>query len=406
MGFGALFERRTAREESRAIDAAIFSGSADAAYGTFAGASVSQTTALQVSAVWSCVSLISDSIASLPVDTFRKTGVSRRPVNGPAWIDQPNPFSLWHDFVHRVMVSMLLDGNAFIHILRGGPDGAVVGLMPVDPGRVSIGLSEDGTTPVYRVDGEPYSPRDILHIPAFTRPGELRGLSPIEYARQAIGVAKATEEHGARFFSQGASMSGILQHPGEPTKEQALMLKGMFEKDHRGLKNSHAVGILTGGATWQTVTVTPEQAQFLETRRFQKTEIANFFRVPPYMLDPTVTSSWGSGIEEQNRWFVDQTLGPWLIRLERALSTLLPAGHFLKFNTDARLRSNTRDRYDAYAVAVSNGFMSRDEVRSLEDLEPLPSGQGGTFTQPLNLGPVGTAPPGPDALSKGAPNVP
>ncbi|MGW0690284.1 phage portal protein [Streptomyces sp. NPDC002738] len=404
MGFKALFERRSARDESRAIDAALFSGSADASYGTWAGASVSQTTALQVSAVWSCVSLISDSIASLPIDTFRKSGDQRRPVTGPAWLDRPNPLMLSHDFFHRVMVSMLLDGNAFIHVLRA-PDGAVVGLMPVDPGRVSIGLLEDGITPVYRVDGEPYSGRDILHIPAFTRPGELRGLSPIEYSRQAVGVAKATEEHGARFFSQGASMAGIIQHPGSPTKEQALTLKGMFEKDHRGLKNSHAVGMLTGGATWQTVTITPEQAQFLETRRFQKTEIANFFRVPPYMLDPTVTSSWGSGIEEQNRWFVDQTLGPWLIRLERYLSTLLPPGQFIKFNTDARLRSNTRDRYDAYAVAVSNGFMSRDEIRALEDLEPLPNGQGSTFTQPLNLGPVGTAPPGPD-LSKGVTNVP
>jgi HK97 family phage portal protein len=167
------------------------------------------------------------------------------------------------------------------------------------------------------------------------------------------------------------------------------MLRDMFRKQHSGLNNSHSLGILTGGASWQSITVTPEQAQFLETRKFQKTEIANFFRVPPYMLDPTVTSSWGSGIEEQNRWFVDQTLGPWLIRLERALSTLLPAGQFLKFNTDARLRSNTKNRYDAYAVAVTNGFMSRDEARALEDLEPLPNGQGGTFTQPLNLGTVG-----------------
>ncbi|MFE9962880.1 phage portal protein [Streptomyces sp. NPDC005525] len=406
MGFKALFERRSAVANALPNTGTVtFSGGADEPYRTYAGASVSQTTALQVSAVWSCVSLISDSIASLPVDTYRTTGNRRRPVTGPAWLDRPNPFMLWHDFTTRVLVSMLLDGNAFLHVLKA-PDGAVVGLVPIDPARVSIGLTEDGTAPVYRVDGEPYGPRDILHIPgAFTRPGELRGLSPIEYARQAIGVAKATEEHGARFFSQGASVSGIIQAPGEVDKEKALMLKGMFSTAHSGLKNSHTVGILTGGATWQTVSVTPEQAQFLETRKFQKTEIANFFRVPPYMLDPTVTSSWGAGIEEQNRWFVDQTLGPWLIRLERYLSTLLPAGQYLKFNTDARLRSNTADRYNAYSVAVSNGFMSRDEVRALEDLEPLPNGQGSTFTQPLNLGPVGSAPPVPD-LSKGAPNVP
>jgi HK97 family phage portal protein len=381
-------ERRGGVNVTGNVDAA-WAAPTDSSYRTWAGSTVTQTTALQVSAVWSCVSLISDSIASLPIDTYRKTGGRRRPVNGPAWIDQPNPFHLWHDFIHRVMVSMLLDGNAFIHVLRG-PDGAVVGLMPIDPGRVSIGLSEDGTAPVYRVDGEPYGSRDILHIPAFTRPGELRGLSPIENARQAIGTAKTAEEFGARFFGHGTTLSGIIQHPGNPTPEAALMVRGMFERRHGGgVKNSHAVGILTGGATWQSITVTPEQAQFLETRRFQKTEIANFFRVPPYMLDPTVTSTWGAGIEEQNRWFVDQTLGPWLIRLERALSTLLPAGQFIKFNTDARLRSNTKDRYDAYAVAVTNGFMSRDEARALEDLEPLPNGQGGTFTQPLNLGPVG-----------------
>ena len=134
----------------------------------------------------------------------------------------------------------------------------------------------------------------------------------------------------------------------------------MFRKTHSGVKNSHSVGVLTGGASFKPITIALEQAQFLETRRFQKSEIALLYRVPAYLVDSSVTSTWGSGIEEQDKFFIDQTLMPWIVRIEQAISTfLLPRGEDIRFNVDARLRAKTKDRYEAYAVAINNGFMSR-----------------------------------------------
>ncbi|WP_267594443.1 phage portal protein [Carbonactinospora thermoautotrophica] len=338
---------------------------------THAGIPVSQGNALRMMAVWSCVSLIADGVASLPVDTYREVKRKRVPVDTPAWLTSPNPYMTSFDFWHRVMVSLLLDGNAFIAVYRNG-GGEVSALMPIDPGRVSIHAEEETGEVYYRLDGERYTRSQILHVPAFTRPGELRGLSPIEYARQVIGLGLAAEEYGARFFSQGTTMSGVIQHPGNPSREQVVMIRDMFKKAHSGIKNSHAVGILTGGATWQSITITPEQAQFLETRKFQKVEIANLYRVPAYMIDPTVTSTWGTGIEEQNKWFVDQTLMPWIVRLEEAFSThLLPGNVRMRFNVNARLRAKTKERYESYAIALEKGFMTVDEVRALEDMEPM-----------------------------------
>ncbi|MFE5031019.1 phage portal protein [Streptomyces sp. NPDC056683] len=402
MGLMALFRggRDTAETRAAGIGIAPGNGAYDASYKTFAGPHVSETTALQLTAVWACVSLISDGVASLPVQVRRDTPAGRKTLPSPAWLDQANPYERKFDFLHRVITSMLLDGNAFIYVLRDDK-GSVVGLVALDPGRVAITLNDDATGYVFRYDGEPIPSRNLLHIPAFTRPGHPRGLSPIEYARQAIGLAKATEEYGARFFSQGTTLTGIITHPTMPTKEQTLAMKKTFAKSNSGMANSHAVGILTGGASWQSVTITPDQAQFLETRKFQRSEVANLFRVPAHMIDPSVSSTWGKGIEEQNSWFYSQTLMPWIVRVEEALSTLLPNGQYFKFDVDSRLRSKISERYAAYAVAVSNGFMSRDEVRAEEDMEPLPNGQGSVFTQPLNLGPVGTpaAVPTPDNLS-------
>jgi HK97 family phage portal protein len=226
----------------------------------------------------------------------------------------------------------------------------------------------------------------ILHIPAFTVPGRSRGLSPLDMAREAIGLGLTAEEYGARFFAQGTTMSGVIEHPGTPRPDEARLLRDMFKKTHAGTKNSHSVGVLTGGASFKPITLSPEQAQFLETRRFQKTEIALLYRVPAYLVDSQVTSTWGSGIEEQNKFFVDNTLMPWIVRIEQAVSTfLLPGTQFIKFNLDARLRAKTKDRYAAYKEAILNGFMNADEIRALEDMEPLPDGLGQAFYMPVNV---------------------
>ncbi len=293
-----------------------------------------------------------------------------------------------YDFWHRVAVSLLMDGNAFIATVRD-ESGSVVALYPLNPRSVVIVQTQDGRDVVFQHNGKEYDRSQILWIPAFTIPGEPRGLSPLEIARQAIGLGLTAEEYGARFFGQGASMTGIIQHPGNPTKDQALMLRDMFRRNHSGMANSHSLGILTGGATWQSVSITPEQSQFLETRRFQKSEIALIYRVPANQVDPTVTSSWGSGVEEQNKWFIDQTLAPWLTRIEQAISTfLLPGNRYIKFNLNARLRAKTAERYQGYAIGIQNGFMNADMIANLEDWEPIPDGLGAQYYRPANLTPI------------------
>lgn len=351
---------------------------------TASGKKVSQDGALQLIAVYSCISLIADGVSMLPTDIYQEVGEKRKlSKNTPAYIKTPNPFQTPQAFWHRVVVSMAMDGNAFIYTMRN-EKGAVVALYALHPQEVTIRDLPGGEVK-YQYGGEEYDRSQILHIPMFTRPGVSRGLSPLDAAAEAVGLGLTAEEFGARFFGQGTTMTGVIEHPGLPKNDEAKMLREMFRKTHSGTKNSHAVGVLTGGATFKPISITPEHAQFLETRRFQNHQIALLYHVPIYMVDPTVTSSWGSGIEEQNKGFIDYALMPYIVRIEQAISIyLLGANRYLKFNLDSRLRPKTKERYDAYAVAINNGWMSIDEVRALEDAEPLPDGKGSHYYRPLN----------------------
>ncbi|MER7445053.1 phage portal protein [Micromonospora avicenniae] len=363
---------------------------------TASGEEINPARARTLVAVWSCQSLIADGVASLPIDTFRKVKRrgSRETIDSPSWLVAPNPFETPYTFWHKVMVSLLgEDGNAFIQLAREGdnPKGNIVAAFVLDP--LLVDVDEFSPTPLYTYEGRTFTPDTMIHIPAFTKPGQRRGLSVVEHAAEAIGLGLAAEEFGARFFSQGTTMAGVVEHPGNPKPGEVAVLARMLKKSHAGIKNSHAVGILTGGASWKSISITPEQAQFLETRRFQNIQIAQLYRVPPHLIDPTVTSSWGSGVEEQNKFFVDYTLVPWLTRLEQAFSRMLPNGQYVKFNVDARLRAKTAERFQAYVQAVSNGIMSLDEVRALEDMQPIPGGKGKAHVRPLNLIEVGKEPP-------------
>lgn len=366
---------------------------------TASGREVSPDKARQLVAVWAAQSLVADGVASLPIDTYRREKAKGRkaPVESPRWLTNPNPFDTPYTFWHKVMISVLGEGgNAFILTPRDDK-GNVVSVWALDPAMVVI--DEFSTTPIYYYNGETYTDRDILHIPAFTVPYLRRGISVIDHAKEAIGLGLAAEEFGARFFSQGTTMAGVVEHPGTPKPGEVAVLGKMLRKSHAGLKNSHAVGILTGGASWKSISITPEQAQFLETRRFQNIQIAQLYRVPPHMIDPSVQSSWGSGVEEQNSFFVEYTLVPWLTRLEQAFTRLLPNGQYVKFNVAAKLRAKTMERFQAYVAAVTNGIYSLDEVRANEDLEPIPGGKGKKFYIPMNLQELGVKPepvPAPD----------
>lgn len=360
----------------------------------YSGKRMSRIRALQMVAVWRCVDLLASGVSTLPFDVFSGSASSdkaNRKLPTPAWLQRPQPWQLPYDFWNRVMVSMLLDGNAFIWTQRDPATGAIVGLHVLDPRRVEPRL-ENGDIQFY-VSTNKFDRSYILWIPAFTVDWQLRGLSPIDAARQAIDLGLTVEEFGAKFFHQGTSMAGVIEHPGTPEADEAEMLRKMFKKKHSGLDNSHALGILTGGAQWKNITITPEQAQFLETRKFQKTEVALLFGIPPYMVDPTVASSWGKGVEEQNQFFTVFSLDKYTNRIEQAVTTfLLPGKQYFKFNTDARLRPKTAERFAAYRVAIESGFMNRDEVRELEDKNPIPDGLGQVFYRPLNFAPLGVGP--------------
>ncbi len=373
---------------------------------TNAGVRVTEHSALTMVAVMSCVSLIADGVSLLPTDVYTTVKDKRQAAKQvPAWIKQPNPYQTSLEFWHRVVVSLALNGNAFIWTVRN-EQGVIIALFVLDPHLVTVDDLPGGNKQ-FIYGGEHYDRSQILHIPMFTIPGYSRGLSPIDVAREAIGLGLTAEEYGARFFNQGTTMSGIIEHPTVPKSDEAKMLREMFRKTHAGVRNSHAVGVLTGGATFKPITLSPEQAQFLETRRFQNHQIALLYHVPIYMVDPTVTSSWGSGIEEQNKGFIDYALMPYIVRIEQAVTTFLLGGNReMKFNLDAKLRPKTKDRYEAYAIAVNNGWMNLDEVRALEDMEELPKGLGQDFFRPLNMAVLGEEPPEPAQTQPQAPGTP
>ncbi len=358
---------------------------------TYTGRRINKTTAMQMIAVWFCVGYIADQIAGLPVDAYRSVNGRSRLIEPPAWLALPNTEMIPFDYWHRLLVSLLLAGNAYAYTLRNA-SGAIIQLIPIHPDNVDP-FRDDVTGEIrYHVHGVSGSlGRDrILHIPGIVIPGEIKGLSPIEAARQSIGIGLSAEEYGARFFGQGAHLGGVIQTKDDLKPAAAEVMALTFAKHHSGTRNAHLPGVLTGGAEWKAITVPPEEAQCLETRRYQKVDIALLYHVAPYKVDPTVASSWGSGIVEQNRGEIEQCFMPWIIRLQQAHSLLMPAGQSMKFNLDARLRGSLLDRYGAYKIATDSGFLNRDEARAKEDMDPIPNGKGAIFTQPMNMAPLGT----------------
>ena len=351
---------------------------------TASGALVSPLRALQMVAVWASISLIADNVSTLPLQLFHP-GKSDEPLPDQPWLAQPNYQMTSIDFWHRVMTSLLMDGNAFIAYEMNATRTGFTYLLPIAPSLVQIYQDPESGTLTYWVGGRPFTLENLIHIRAFSLAGVNRGLSPLEYARLAVGLGLTAEEFGARFFDQGITMSGVIEAPKDLTKDQAGILAKTFSAMHSGTKKSHLPGVLTNGAAWKQITITPEQAQFLETRRFQKAEIAALYRVPAYLLDPTVQSSWGTGIQEQNRAFVQYTLRPWLSRIEQAITSVLsPRALKVKFNLDDLLRADIGERYKAYKMGRDAGFLLVSDIRKWENLPPIP--------EPTTLGPPAADP--------------
>jgi HK97 family phage portal protein len=256
--------------------------------------------------------------------------------------------------------------------------------------------------PIYRVLGEAVPAADMVHIRRFTMPGEPWGLSPIKQAASAIGLSLSAEEYGYRYFREASNPSGVLstdQHLDEAAIERQ---QKNWISSHQGRRMP---AILTGGLKWSNLSVSPEESQFLSTRSFQRSEIMMMFGVPPHLLgDQEKSTSWGSGISEQNLGFVTHTLRPWTACIESVFSNLLPRGQFIRFDFSAMLRGDIVARYEAYDKALHSAWMSPNEIRAHEELEPIEGGD--TYLQPVTLAPLGFIPHSGPGTEGGAPDTP
>lgn len=357
------------------------------------GKNVNERTAMQTTAVYSCVRILSEAIASLPIHVYRYTDTGKERVyDHPLYYllhDEPNPEMTSFVFRETLMSHLLIWGNAYAQIIRDG-SGRVLGLYPLLPDKMEVDRDENGhlyyiytrnsdENPNFDEYGRVYLwQEDVLHIPGLGFDG-LVGYSPVAMAKNAVGMTMACEEYGAAFFENGATPGGVLEHPGvlkDPAK-----VRESWHAVYGGSRNSGKVAVLEEGMKYQQIGIPPEEAQFLETRKFQINEIARLYRIPPHMIGDLDKSSF-SNIEQQSLEFVKYTLDPWVIRWEQSLqkSLFLPQEkkqYFVKLNVDGLLRGDYQSRMNGYAVGVQNGFMSPNDVRRLENMDLIPDELGG-----------------------------
>ena len=361
--------------------------------GSTSGKTVTERSAMQITAVYSCVRILAEAIAGLPLHlyTYKEDGGKEKAIGHPLYLllhDEPNPEMSSFVFRETLMTHLLLWGNAYAQIIRNGK-GEVVALYPLMPNRMTVDRDSSGQlfysyqmnnsdAPTMKAGTVILKPSDVLHIPGLGFDG-LVGYSPIAMAKNAIGLAIATEEYGAKFFANGATPGGLLEYPG--TVKDPDRVRESWNKGFSGSQNAGKVAILEEGMKYTPISIAPEQAQFLETRKFQINEIARIFRVPPHMVGDLEKSSF-SNIEQQSLEFVKYTLDPWVVRWEQSLSRALftpeeKKQYFFKFNVEGLLRGDYQSRMNGYATARQNGWMSANDIRELENLDRIPAEEGG-----------------------------
>nr|DAH19194.1 MAG TPA: Portal [Caudoviricetes sp.] len=360
---------------------------------TTSGKNVNEMTALQTTAVYACVRILAEAIASLPIHVYRHTDEGKeQDVNHQLYYllhDEPNPDMTSFVFRETLMSHLLIWGNAYAQIIRDGR-GQVLALYPLLPDRVTVKRDDRGELYYVYQRSEEDNPNfkdkgniilkksEVLHVPGLGFDG-LIGYSPIAMAKNAVGMTLATEEYGASFFANGANPGGVLEHPGilkDPSK-----VRESWNQVYQGTNNSHKVAVLEEGMSYKTIGIPPNEAQFLETRKFQINEIARLYRIPPHMVGDLEKSSF-SNIEQQSLEFVKYTLDPWVVRFEQAFqkALLLPdekKTYFIKFNLEGLLRGDYQSRMNGYAIGRQNGWLSTNDIRRLEDMNPLSKEEGG-----------------------------
>ena len=386
--FSGLFKSRD-RPQNRTAGSnyAFFMG------GTTSGKAVTERSAMQMTAVYSCVRILSEAVAGLPLHIYKYTdsGGKAMALDHPLYHllhDEPNPEMSSFVFRETLMTHLLLWGNAYAQIIRNGKN-EIVALYPLMTNKMSVDRDENGRLyyTYYRGSDETIKdkefavtlqPSEVLHIPGLGFDG-LVGYSPIAMAKNAIGMAIACEEYGAKFFANGAAPGGVLEHPG--TIKDPQRVRESWQSTFGGSGNANKIAVLEEGMKYTPIGISPEQAQFLETRKFQINEIARIFRVPPHMVGDLEKSSF-SNIEQQSLEFVKYTLDPWVIRWEQSIQRSLlsrdeKAVYFVKFNLEGLLRGDYQSRMNGYAIGRQNGWMSANDIRELENLDRIPAEDGG-----------------------------
>ncbi|HJI56259.1 MAG TPA: phage portal protein [Oscillospiraceae bacterium] len=386
--FSGLFKSRDKPQNSTA-------GSAYRFYmgGTTSGKAVTERSAMQMTAVYSCVRILAEAIAGLLIHLYKYKPDSgkEKAIDHPLYLllhDEPNPEMSSFVFRETLMTHLLLWGNAYAQVIRNGRN-EVVALYPLMPNKMTVDRDEHGhlyyeyqrsndEAPTMKGSTVVLKPTDVLHIPGLGFDG-LVGYSPIAMAKNAIGMAIACEEYGAKFFANGAAPGGMLEHPG--TIKDPQRVRESWQSTFGGSGNSNKIAVLEEGMKYTPIGISPEQAQFLETRKFQINEIARIFRVPPHMVGDLEKSSF-SNIEQQSLEFVKYTLDPWVIRWEQSIQRILltpeeKKSYYVKFNVEGLLRGDYQSRMNGYAIGRQNGWMSANDIRELENLDRIPAEEGG-----------------------------
>ena len=387
MGF---FDKLMGREE-RAVSFQTIWGAGDFIEDQSLSATVvNSETALQINAVFSAISLISDTLATLPVDAYIRRGGARYPLRPrPAWVLKPDVDTTKEAFYGAMIVSLLLDGNVFVRKYRNNR-GEIVNMVVLNPRDVDIKRSGLGRV-LYSVKGEEkaLTNDEILFIPDVVRPGQLRGTSRVEALKENLGLAIALENYAAKFFGSGTQTSGVIEVPsGVPlSAEQAKAMQVAFDSRHKGWNRAHKTAVLSGGAVYKPTNVPNDQAQFLDSRRMAVEDVARAFNVPPHLLGLPGTNTYAS-VEQNNIAFVTHTLRPIAAKLESALTELLSQqtgleAAFIKISLDGLLRADITARTAAYSTMLQAGVYSINEIRSMEDMRPIDDESADTVRVPL-----------------------
>ncbi len=362
----------------------------------FGATRVDEKSTIGLASAWSCITLLSDLISTMPIDSYVRDNGQRRPYrpggSKPSWLITPlasEPAIGVQSVLSEIVVSLYVNGNAFVYAPKDPQTLEPLEVRVLPPQAVEIVRTGAEIRYVVRtgenVNGVSFGPDTILHIPLIRFPGTDRGINPIEALRRTIGLGITLEESASNFFSSASTPAGVIETSEPLTAEQIRNLKEGWARAHTG-SNSYSVGVLSGGASWKALSFRPEDAQLLSSREFGVAEIARIFRVPPALLAMTTPGSMSfSSVSELNAAFISYTLRPLAEKIERALSTLIPLPDaFVRLSMDSLLRGNLRDRYEAHRIAVQEGWESIADIRKIEDLSPIDDPAASAYRQPLN----------------------